>query len=62
MMNEKIDLSEIKIYPGSPKGPNPEDDPEFYSKWFVENQPKKILGKYIKQMNFRELGVKTKYI
>lgn len=37
IMNLEPDLSEIKVYPGSPKGPHPEDDPEFYSKWFVEN-------------------------
>lgn len=27
MFNQKIDLSELKMYPGSPKGPLPEDDP-----------------------------------
>lgn len=36
--NMKIDdLSEVKYYPGTDKGPYPEDDPEGYSKWFVEN-------------------------
>ena len=29
--------SELKEYPGSEKGPLPEDDPEHYSKWFAEN-------------------------
>ena len=33
----KFDLSEVKIYPGSQKGPRPEDDPDNYSRWFVEN-------------------------
>lgn len=32
-----MDFSEIKFYPGSERGPNPEDDPAAYSKWFVEN-------------------------
>ena len=36
---DKIDnIDEIvKIYPGSDKGPKPEDDPEFYSEWFIKN-------------------------
>jgi hypothetical protein len=33
----------IKYYPGSPKGPNPEDDPQHYSEWFMRNQPVKEL-------------------
>lgn len=32
-----IPLDEIKFYPGSQKGPDPEDDPEHYSQWFVKN-------------------------
>ena len=31
----EIPFEEIKFYPGSQKGPEPEDDPESYSKWFV---------------------------
>lgn len=38
----QYDMSEVKFYPGSAKGPNPEDDIETYSRWFVENQPKSI--------------------
>jgi hypothetical protein len=34
-----VPLNEVKFYPGSINGPNPEDDPESYSRWFVENQP-----------------------
>ena len=41
---EEPDLSEVKFYPGSDKGPAPEDDIENYSKWFVENQPPSIYG------------------
>ena len=33
----EIPADEIKFYPGSDKGPAPEDDPETYSRWFVEN-------------------------
>jgi hypothetical protein len=42
MMNQTLDLSEVKIYPGSDKGPLPEDDPDNYSRWFIENQPKSL--------------------
>ncbi len=47
IMNMEVDISEVKIYPGSDKGPRPEDDPEFYTKWFVENQPKKTIAQYM---------------
>jgi len=36
---EKFDLKDVKFYPGSPKGPNPKDDPEFFAKWYVSNSP-----------------------
>ena len=25
----------VKVYPGSPKGPKPSDDPERYTEWFM---------------------------
>jgi hypothetical protein len=53
------DLSEIKLYPGSDKGPLPADDPHFYSKWFVDNQPKKLYAGI--DNDLREQGVKIKY-
>jgi len=28
---------EISFYPGSALGPEPEDDPESYSRWFFDN-------------------------
>jgi hypothetical protein len=37
VLMKPIDPSEIKMYPGSEKGPLPEDDPEHYSRWFIEN-------------------------
>ena len=33
----------VKYYPGSPKGPRPEDDPDHYSDWFIRNQPEELL-------------------
>jgi hypothetical protein len=35
---------EIHMYPGSLKGPEPEDDPETYSRWFFEHQPKSLYS------------------
>jgi hypothetical protein len=60
-VHDKYNIDEIvKIYPGSPKGPLPEDDPEFYSKWFMRNQPEDLI--YTKTKNFRDIGVKYKMI
>jgi len=30
-------------YPGSPKGPKPEDDPEEYERWFYQIAPEPII-------------------
>ncbi len=60
-LNDKYNVDEIvKIYPGSPKGPLPEDDPEFYSKWFMRNQPEDLIYPNLK--NYRDIGVKYKMI
>ena len=32
-----VPLDQIKFYPGSINGPAPEDDPDSYSRWFVEH-------------------------
>ena len=55
-----IPLDEIKFYPGSIKGPEPEDDPESYSKWFYDNQPKSTLinGSVLPE----NIGAKTKLL
>lgn len=37
ILTDEPDMSEVKFYPGSDKGPNPEDNPEHYSEWFVSN-------------------------
>jgi hypothetical protein len=56
----EIPIDEVKFYPGSDKGPAPEDDPETYSRWFVEHQAPSTLidGQY----NCKDLGVKRKFI
>ena len=41
-MAQQIPEDEIEYYPGSIKGPEPEDDPEAYAKWFVTHQPKSL--------------------
>lgn len=58
----QLDLSEVKTYPGSIKGPLPEDDPEHYSRWFVENQPKSLVSGTNANYDFSDLGVKRKYV
>jgi hypothetical protein len=61
VLNEEVDvMSMVKLYPGSEKGPNPEDDPEHYSKWFIENQPKYIYGD--EPTDFRDIGAKKRFI
>ena len=59
--NHKIDLSEFKEYPGSAKGPHPQDDIENYSRWFIENQPKSIYPDG-EVGNYEDIGVKKKYV
>lgn len=41
----KVDNIEdvVKIYPGGPNGPNPEDNREHYSEWFFKNQPHELI-------------------
>lgn len=52
----------IKTYPGGPKGPLPEDDPEHYSEWFVRNQPNDVIyGKGVVP-DYRDIGVKYRFI
>jgi|TARA_B110000285_G_C15070164_1_gene587442 hypothetical protein len=38
-METKIDNIEevVKLYPGGPNGPKPEDNVEHYSEWFFKN-------------------------
>lgn len=56
-----MDMSEIKTYPGSEKGPLPEDDPDHYSRWFVQNQPKSIYGPN-EIHDYSDIGAKRKYV
>ena len=57
---EEVDISEVKIYPGSEKGSQPEDDAEHYSKWFIDNQPKSIYRG--ERHDFADIGAKRKYV
>jgi len=55
----------IRYYPGSKKGPRPEDDPEHYSEWFWRNQaPLKelVYGKDNHTPDYRDIGVKWRFI
>ena len=56
-----IDLDKIiKFYPGSKKGPLPEDDPENYSEWFIRNQPNMLLyGE--EHPDYHDIGVRYKW-
>ena len=35
----EIKYDEVKPYPGSKKGPEPVDDPDFYAQWLLKNMP-----------------------
>lgn len=62
-MTRDFDLDEVKDYPGSEKGPHPDDDPRAYTKWFLENQPKNAFEGYLgpdNKHNFSEFGLKEK--
>ena len=51
----------IKFYPGSSKGPLPQDDPVHYSEWFMRNQPvQEIYG--TTRTDFRDIGVKWRFV
>lgn len=52
-----IPEDEIAFYPGSDKGPNPEDDPEHYSRWFFEHQPKSLYANQ-ESPTYADIGVK----
>lgn len=56
-----IDMDKIiKFYPGSKKGPLPEDDPEHYSEWFIRNQPNKLLyGE--EHPDYHDIGARFKW-
>lgn len=52
----------VKYYPGSPKGPDPKDDPDFYSQWFMRNYPDELKNSGDDANNFHHLGVRYKYV
>ena len=52
----------VKEYPGSAKGPEPEDDPKHYSEWFMRNQPEDLIyGKDVER-DYSDLGVKWRWV
>jgi hypothetical protein len=55
-----IPQDEIEYYPGSVKGPDPEDDPEAYSKWFASHQPKTLFPNGVWELE--ELGITPTFI
>lgn len=59
-LQDKYDIDKVvKFYPGSLKGPLPEDDPDHYSEWFMRSQPEDLIYAN-KVKNFRDIGVKYK--
>lgn len=64
IMEEKIDDIDkiVKFYPGGPKGPRPEDDPEHYSAWFLRNHPDEYIYGKGNIPNYHDIGVRWKYL
>ena len=55
-----IPQEDIKAYPGSILGPEPEDDPDGWAKWYYSNQP---LSAYKDgKLNLADIGAKVKFI
>lgn len=44
LKRSKFQPGDIKYYPGSELGPEPQDDPEAWVEWFINNQPKSLYG------------------
>jgi hypothetical protein len=41
-----VDLNSVKTYPGSSKGPHPNDDPEYFADWYVNNLNPEMKAAY----------------
>jgi len=52
----------VKQYPGSPKGPEPKDDPKHYSEWFMRNQPDDLIYGKDQPKDYSDIGVKWKWV
>jgi hypothetical protein len=62
-LDHQYDVDKIvKAYPGSPKGPLPRDDPEFYSEWFMRNQPEDLIYEGEEGKHYHDIGVRYKYV
>lgn len=63
MLEFNCDIDKVvKYYPGSPKGPLPEDDPKHYSEWFVRNQPTELIYGKGQMPDFKDIGAKWKFV
>jgi hypothetical protein len=51
-----VDFDKIKHYPGSSKGPKPDDDPEYFAEWYVNNISEEMKD-YYKSLPRKELGL-----
>lgn len=59
-MAKLIDIENVvKEYPGNKKGPLPEDDPDHYTEWFINNFPREMVWPDGKE-DWTLLGVKIK--
>ena len=52
----------VKLYPGGPNGPKPEDNVEHYSDWFMRNHPDELIYGKRDEYDYNDLGVRWKYI
>jgi hypothetical protein len=64
-LDEPLDVDPeaiVKYYPGSPKGPRPEDDPKHYTAWFMRNHPNDAIYGKNTNPDYREIGGRWKYV
>jgi len=45
---------EVKVYPGSAKGPHPDDDPEYFADWLFRNMPEHHKELYNKKLEIEK--------
>ena len=53
-------LDDIKLYPGSSRGPKPEDDPDFFCDWLFVNMPdtaKRVYNSYLQKRQSKRVKV-----
>ena len=52
----------VKFYPGGPNGPDPADNKEHYSDWFMRNHPDELVYGKRDYYDYPDLGVRWKYL